>query len=413
MERICSIIKSEAQKSSHLLYASDHRIKGWLIAMASIIKAYKFRILNPSKAVQDRLEQTLFLCRDLYNAALSERKQAYSLNKISINYQHQQNQLPEIKRTNPEYKEAYSQVLQNVLKRVDFAFQGFFQRIKRKEKAGYPRFRGANRYDSFTYPQSGFSLTGNKLTLSKIGTVKLRLSRKVQGKLKTLTIKNECGKWFAVFTVETSIEPLPETNKVVGIDAGISSFLTLSDGTEVENPRFYQTLQKQLRVAQRNVSRKKKGGKNRKKAVLKLRKIHQKIRNCRLDFHHKPARILVTNFDFIAIEDLRVKNMLKEHHLAKAIADVSWSSFYSILESKAEWADRKFVKVNPKNTSQICSRCGELVKKGLSVRVHHCHNCNLKICRDTNAAINILRSGLDRLALNLPLGVFAKESPLF
>lgn len=367
-----------------------------------IIKAFKFR-LQVSKTQSIKLNDTLRLCKDLYNAALRERKEAYSLNRISINYQHQQNQLPDIKQTNPEYKEIHSQILQNVLTRVDLAFQGFFSRVKKGVKAGFPRFRSLNRYDSFTFPQSGFSLTGNKLTLSKIGTVKLKLSRQMIGKIKTLTIKNECEKWFAIFTVETAAEILTETNQAIGIDAGIKTFLTLSDGSEIENPRFYASLQKKLRVAQRSISRKKKGGQNRKKSVLKLRKIHQKIKNCRLDFQHKVARFLVNNFDFIVIEKLQVSNMLKNHKLAKNISDVSWSSFYNILEQKAEYAGRELVKVNPAYTSQKCSACGAIVKKDLSERIHNCW-CGLSLDRDVNAAINILRSGLDRLDITYSVG---------
>jgi putative transposase len=363
----------------------------------TVIKAFRFSF-KPNKTQSIKLNDTLRLCKDLYNGALQERRDAYTLNRVSINYQAQQNQLPAIKQTNPEYKNIHSQILQNVLNRVDLAFQGFFSRIKKGVKAGFPRFRSLNRYDSFTFPQSGFSLTGNKLTLSKIGTVKLKLSRQIVGKIKTLTIKNECGKWFAIFTAETGAKTLHETNQAIGIDAGIKSFLTLSDGTVIENPRFYQSLQKSLRVVQRSVSRKKKGGSNRRKAVLKLRKIHQKIRNCRLDFQHKAARFLVNNFDIIAIEDLRVKNMLKNHHLAKAISDVSWSSFYSVLESKAVEADRKFVKVNPRSTSQKCSGCGAIVKKDLSVRIHNC-SCGLSLDRDENAARNILALGLSVLGV--------------
>lgn len=199
-----------------------------------ITKSFKFR-LKTSKAISAKLENTLYLCRKLYNASLQERKEAYQINRISINYQAQQNQLPEIKTTNPEYKDIHSQVLQNVLKRAERAFDGFFRRTRAKQTAGYPRFRGANRYDSFCYPQTGFSLTGNKLTCSKIGAVKIKLSRIIQGKVKTCTIKKEINNWFVIFTVETSAEPLPKTGKQIGIDAGIENFATLSDGTQIDN----------------------------------------------------------------------------------------------------------------------------------------------------------------------------------
>lgn len=393
MKAIWSIIEVEAQRSLHLLYASKHRIS-WLIAMSDkIVKAFKFHF-KPSKTQSQKLNDTLYLCHQLYNAALFERREAYKINRISINYQAQQNQLPEIKQTNPEYKDIHSQVLQNVLKRVDLAFQGFFSRVKKGVKAGFPRFRSVSRYDSFTFPQSGFSLTGNKLTLSKIGTVKLKLSRIVQGKIKTLTIKSECGKWFAIFTVETSVEPLPKTGEEIGLDAGIACFLKLSDGSDVDNPRFGEKLQKSLRVAQRSVSRKKKGGKNRKKAVLKLRKIHQKIRNCRADFQHKAAHWLVNSYDLICIEKLQVSNMLKNHCLARVISDVSWSSFYQILKAKAECAERLIVEVPPHHTSQTCSRCGHCEKANRRTQADFvCLKCHFSINADHNAAINILALG--------------------
>lgn len=399
MEGICSIIEDETQKSLHLLRASNRYIKLILI-MVSTIKAYKFRILNPSKTVQTALEQTLHFCKDLYNAALSERKQAFQVNRISINYQAQQNQLPGIKTTNPEYKDIHSQVLQNVLKRVDLAFQGFFSRVKKGVKAGFPRFRSLNRYDSFTFPQSGFSVIGNKLTLSKIGTVKLKLSRQIIGKVKTLTIKQECGKWFAIFTVETTVEPLPKTGEVIGMDAGIVSFAKLSDGSEIENPRFAENLQKTLRIAQRSVSRKKKGGHNRKKAVLKLRKIHQKIKNRRADFQHKAARYLVNNYDVICIEKLKVSNMLKNHCLARVIADVSWSSFFQILENKAVEAGRELIKVPAQFTSQTCSNCGHCEKANRKTQADFvCLKCHFSINADENAAKNILQAGLSCLGV--------------
>lgn len=390
------IIKKNGIQRGCFLCIPNQRIKLWLIAMAKIIitKAYKFRIKTPYKQVQQKLENTLFLCRDLYNCAIQERRDAWKLNRVSISYYNQANQLPEIKKTNPEYKEVYAQVLQDVLRRVDKTFSNFFKLIKAKTKTSFPRFKGQNRFNSFTYSQSGFSLSGNKLQLSKIGFVTLCLDRPIQGKVKTLTIKKSCDKWFAIFNVETHCEPLPKTNQSIGMDAGISSFATLSDGTEIDNPRFAEKLQKKLRVAQRKVARRKKGSNRRRKAVMQLRKIYQKIKNARLDFHHKVARILVNNYDLIAIEDLRVKNMLKNHNLSRVISDVGWSAFFQILSDKVVETGRELIKVNPAYTSQKCSGCDEIVKKALSVRVHNCNKCGLKIGRDENAAINILTLAL-------------------
>ena len=381
----------EAQRNYEFPYASNH-ISKVIEKMASIIKAYKFRICNPTKIVQANLEQTLNLCRDIYNAALQERRDAYKLNRISINYYDQANQLSEIKTTNPEYKNVHSQILQDVLKRIDKAFKAFYNRAK-QGKAGFPRFKSQSRYDSFCFPQSGFNLSGNKLTLSKIGTIKLKLSRQIQGKVKTCQIKREIDKWFVIFTVETKSEPLPKTGQSIGIDVGISSFATLSDGTQIDNFKYYESTQKKLRVAQRRVARRKKGSNRRRKAVLQLKKIHQKIRNQRNDFQHKISTWLVRNYDLIAVEKLNILGMSRGI-LAKQVQDASWSSFFQKLKSKAECAEKMLIEVNPNGTSQICSSCGETVKKDLSVRVHHCHNCNLEINRDENAALNILRLGL-------------------
>jgi len=368
----------------------------------NIIKSFKFRIF-PSKVIAAKLENTLYLCQQLYNAALQERKEAYEINRISINYRKQQDQLPEIKQTNLEYADVYCQVLRDVLVRVDFAFQGFFNRVKRKQKAGFPRFRSISRYDSFKYQQSGFSLTANKLKLSKIGEMKIKLSRQIIGKVKTCQIKRETGKWFVIFAVEVPVKPLIKTNKSVGIDVGISAFATLSDGTKIENFKYYEKSQKKLRVAQRSVSRKKKGSSCRRKAVLRLRKIHQKIRNQRNDFAHKISTHLIKNFDLIAIEKLNISGLSKGM-FSKQIHDVAWSNFFNMLRYKAVEAGRQLVEIKPAFTSQDCSGCGNRVKKDLSVRVHRCLVCNLQIDRDYNAAINILNKAIGQMVESVKLG---------
>jgi len=368
-----------------------------------ITKSFKFRISKPSNIVLTRLEQTLYLCRQLYNASLQERRDAYQINRVSINYQAQQNQLPEIKVTNPEYKDIHSQVLQNVLKRCERAFGGFFRRIKAKQTAGFPRFKGANRYDSFCYPQTGFSLTGDKLQLSKIGKLKIKLSRSVIGKIKTCTIKKEINNWFVIFTIETLPEPLPKTGKQIGIDVGIENFATLSDGTQIDNWKYYESSQKQLRRAQRSVARKRRGSTNRRKAVLKLRKIHQQIKNRRSDFQHKLSTHLVKEFDLIAIEKLSVLG-LSRGILSKQVHDVSWSSFFNMLRYKAENADKRLIEVNPAYTSQTCL-CGNREKKSLSQRQHNCLKCGYKNHRDIVSAQIILSLGLSDSELTKAVGL--------
>jgi putative transposase len=394
MERMYVIIEDEAQKSVKLRCASNRTNRLiFIMAKAIITKSFKFRISKPSKIVQERFEQTLYHCRQLYNGALQERIGAYQINRISISYQDQQNQLPDIRQDNPEYKDIHSQVLQDILKRLDKTFKAFFGRVKKGVKTGFPRFKGQNFFDSFCYPQSGFSLTGNKLTLSKIGKVKIKLSRFVIGKVKTCTIKREIDKWFVIFTVETLPEPLPKTGESVGLDMGISAFATLSDDTQIDNFKYYESTQKRLRIAQRRVSRRKKGSHRRRKAVCALRKIHQKIKNQRSDFQHKVSTYLVKTYDVICIEKLSIFGMSRGI-LSKQVHDVSWGSFFQKLKSKAECADKRVIEVNPHYTSQDCSACRNRVKKDLSVRVHHCLQCGLVLDRDYNAAINIKNTAL-------------------
>lgn len=353
------------------------------------MQAYKYKVKTSNKQIVTKLENHLFACCELYNAALQERRDAYKLNHISLNYFDQANQLSDIKEIRDDLNNVHSQVLQDILKRVDKTFKAFFARIKRKEKAGFPRFKSSKKFDSFCFPQSGFKLVGDILTLSKIGSVRLRLSRPIEGKIKTCTIKREVSGWFVVFTVENETKPLPKTKLAVGLDAGIESFVTLSDGTQIENFKYYESTQKHLRKAQRKVSRRKKGGNSRRKAVVILRKIHEKIFNQRNDFQHKVSTHLVKQYDLIAIEKLSILGMSRGI-LSKQVNDVSWSSFFQKLKYKAENADKTLIEVNPAYTSQDCSRCGNRVKKDLSVRIHHCLKCGLKIHRDTNAAINIL-----------------------
>lgn len=361
------------------------------------MRTYKYR-LYPTKAQKQLLADTLESCRVLYNCALEQRKIAFRQFKVSVRRLDQQAQLLEIKEYFPEYKSVYSQVLQEVILRVDKAFLNFFRRLKTSEKPGYPRFKGRGWYDSFTYPQSGFSLSDNrkgnqKLRLSKIGKVKVRLHRAIKGNIKTCTIKRELNNWYVCFSCEIEPEILPKTYKDAGIDVGIEKFAALSDGTLINNPQFLRESEAKLKHEQRKLSRKKKGSNSRKKQKHKLAKLHCKIKNRRNNFLHIESRKLVRSYDVIVFEDLRIKNMLKNHHLAKSISDASWAKFIEYVSYKAESAGKKVIFVNPRGTSQICSGCGIIVKKSLSVRVHKCPYCKLEIDRDVNAAINILRAG--------------------
>ena len=361
------------------------------------MKAYRYRLF-PTKSQVSQMEQTLEICRWVYNETLAMRKNAWEQEQRHISYYESKRQIPLWKKERPELSTVYSQVLQNVTLRVDLAFKAFFRRLKSGEKPGYPRFKGKGRYDSFTYPQSGFKLDGDRLHLSKIGDVRVVLHRPVEGTIKTLTIRRSAtGKWYACFSVEYDPTPAPQKESVVGIDVGLESFATLSNGEKIENPRFFRTDEKALAKAQRKLSKAEKGTPERKKARKIVAHVHERIANRRLNFAHQTSRQLVNRFGTIVFEDLNITNMQKNHHLAKSIADVAWNQFISITKSKAEEAGSHVILVNPRNTSQMCSRCGMIVAKTLSDRVHSCPHCGLGMDRDQNAAINILRLGLQSL----------------
>lgn len=356
-------------------------------------KTFKYR-LYPSKAQAESLRVQLSEACRFYNAALQERIEAYARHRKSINYYDQAAQLTEI-RAAGDLGLPNCHCAQEVLRRLDKAFKAFFERVKRKQKAGFPRFKSHRRYDSITFPSHG---DGNKLLPSGhlfvegVGHIKVKLHRPVHGKIKTVSVKRQCEHWYVCFSVETSVQPLPESEAAVGIDVGLSSFAVLSDGSEIENPRLYQKEQKRLRRAQRRVARRKKGSHRRRKAVVLLRKIHQHIFNQRNDHQHKLARMLVSQFGMIFVEDLNVKG-LAGGMLAKAVHDASWSSFVAKLAYKAEEAGRLFAKVDARGTSQRCP-CGAKVPKKLSDREHVCTKCGLITTRDHASATEILRLGL-------------------
>jgi putative transposase len=363
-------------------------------------KAFKYRIY-PSKAQVTTLERTLGLCCELYNAALQERRDAWRIRRTSINYHAQAIQLPEIKAIRPELGLVHSQVLQETLKRLEKAFDAFFRRLKAGEKPGFPRFRSRSRYDSITYPQTGFSIESGKLRLSKIGKLKIKMDRPIEeGKVKTLTItRSSTGKWFACFSVECEPEPLPVIIEATGVDMGLKEFAVLSSGEAIANPRFFRTEERRLAKAQKKLSAAKKGSPERSKRRKVVAQIHERIANQRRNFAHQESRKLVNRFGLIVFENLNIRGMLKNHCLAKSIADAAWSQLVQFTTYKAANAGRCAVQVNPRHTSQMCSGCGELVEKNLSVRIHACPGCGLTLDRDHNAAINILALGLQSLSL--------------
>lgn len=362
-------------------------------------KAFKYK-LRVSRAVDEKLTATLDICRELYNVALQERRDAYRAAGVSLNYYTQASQLPSIKAERADVAAVHSQVLQDTLRRVQRAFDGFFRRIKAGEKAGYPRFRNKHRYSSFTFPQTGWKIEGDKLALSKIGSCRLRLSRPIEGTIKTATLKREADGWYISFSVEMNqCRYIPRTGETVGVDVGIENFATLSTGEVITNPQHLRQAERRLKTAQRGVSRKKRCSQNRRKTARLLAKQHLTIKRQRLDFAHKTSLQLIREFDDIAVEDLNIGGMVKNHHLAKSISDAAWGIFFSILECKAEEAGRRVWKVPACYTSQDCSGCGQRVEKRLSQRGHQCPHCGLALHRDHNAAINI-RGRADRSGMS-------------
>jgi putative transposase len=359
-------------------------------------KTYKY-ILRPTSRQGRLLQHNLDLCRDLYNAALQHRRDAYRIAGKSIGFAEQSAALVECKEVRPDLADVYSQTLQDVLHRVDKAFKAFYSRVKRgnssQAHAGLPRFRGHDRYDSFTYPQLGWSLQNDRLTLSKIGTLKVKLHRPVQGKVKTVQVKREGNRWFVCFCVEIDVEVPPHTGPAIGIDVGLEHLANLSNGEQVGNPRYYRKGRRRLAKQQKQFAKAIRTHPKRKEYRKRVATAHRKVRNQRADFLHKLSKRFVQTYSLIAVEKLNVKG-LAGGMLAKSVNDAAWSIFTNMLRYKAEEAGSVLVEVDPRHTSQTCPQCGAIRKKELSQRRHSCLDCGFECHRDVAAALVILRRGL-------------------
>ena len=358
-----------------------------------------------NKATEANCNQWLETCRILYNLALDQRISIYKQHGKSISAVTQMSQLPELKEAYPEFKAVGSQCMQDVIQRLDKAYKAFFLRLKRGAKAGFPRFKGYGRYDSFTLKQAGWRLEGRYLYITNVGRFKLFLSRPVEGDIKTVTIRRATtGEWYVAFSCDNVPQrEFPATEHEIGIDVGLKSFAVDSEGNQIQPPQYFRKSEKLLRRQQRSLSRKKKGANRRHMARVLVAKAHEKVSNQRKDFLHKAANSYIENYRTIYIEDLNIKGMVRNRHLAKSISDSGWGLFFNFLTYKAEEAGRTVIKVPPHNTSQICSGCGEKVPKALSVRIHKCPFCKLNVDRDHNAALNIKALGQRVQALTPPL----------
>ena len=362
-------------------------------------KSFQFR-LNLTRKQTRALEEQLNECRWLYNELLEQRKLAYEELNITLTKYQQSMFLPELKLERPQLDIVHSQVLQNVVDRLDKAFQAFFRRCKAGEKPGFPRFRGIHRYNSFCYPQSGFSLVGSELKISKIGKIRVNMHRPIEGEIKTCTLrKNASDNWDVSFSCEVEMQPQIPKEDSIGIDVGLTHFAVFSNDQKISNPRFFRNSEKNLAKAQRGLAKLKKGSKERQKKGKAVAKIHEKIRNQRKDFCHKESRKIIDQYQYICVEDLNIRHMVKNSPFAKSIADASWNQFRQFLTYKAVEAGRKLGLVNPAYTTQICSQCGHKEPKELWERKHCCAECGYCTSRDHNAAQNILALGIDGLGV--------------
>jgi putative transposase len=377
--------------------------------------------LRPTARQHVALETCLESHRELYNAALQERRDAWSRSKTHINYGDQSAQLTEIRAARPDQAVWSFSSQQATLRRLNKAFCGFFRRVKRGQRAGYPRFKGKPRFDSVEWPENGDGARWlpepQRVYLQGVGKVKVDVHRPVQGRVKTIQIKRQGRRWMLVLSCDdVPTSPLRATGCQAGIDVGIASFATTSDGQHIENPRWGRAAANKLARAQQRLARAKRRSKNRDRKRQCLGARYRKIANQRKDFHHKQARDLVARYDLLVVEDLQIANMLRrakpvpdptnpgqylangaraKSGLNRSISDAGWGRFISILRAKAEDAGRTWIEVDPRHTSDRCENCGHAAPENrVSQAEFDCQRCGHRAQADEHAARNILRAGL-------------------
>lgn len=383
-------------------------------------RAYVFR-LRPTVRQHIALNACLHAHRELYNAALQERRDAYSHGKIRIYYGDQSVQLKDIRVVRPDQAVWSFSSQQATLRRLNKAFDGFFRRVKAGQTPGYPRFKGKARFDSVQWPKDGDGARWlpdhDRVYLQGIGQVKVTVHRQVQGRVKTIAVKRQGRRWMLVMSCDdVPANPLPATGKQVGIDVGVVTYATMSDGTTVDNPRWAGQEATRLQVAQQRLQRAKRGSNNRSARRETVAARHRKIANRRKDFHHKQAHRLVESYDLLAVEDLAIANMVRrvkpkpdpdnpgqflpngaraKSGLNRSISDAGWGQFVSILRAKAEDAGRIWIEINPRHTSDRCEACQHAARENRVNQAEFvCQRCGHAAPADEHAARNILRAGL-------------------
>ena len=362
-----------------------------------MILTYRYRLL-PTKRQHRALETILESQRQLYNAALQERIEAYRKANLTRTYVDQSRALTEWRQSDPEGSTVPLTLQRATLKRLDEAYRGFFRRVSSGGKSGFPRFRGRGWFDSFGFREfRGISLKGRKVRFKGMpGALRVHLHRPMpqEAVIKSCTFRRDIKGWLVGFAVELPAPPLRESASAIGIDLGITTFATLSDGSVIPSLRAARKEERRLRIAQRALTRKLRGSRGRQRARDGLRQCHAVIARLRSSHLHEASARLTRNWDVIVVEALQVKKLARSA-LAKDINDASWAKFVSMLRYKAERAGARLIEVDPRNTTQDCSCCGMKVPKELGERQHDCPHCGLSMGRDLNAALNILhRAGV-------------------
>lgn len=364
-----------------------------------MVRVYRFR-LYPNRVQETKLHETMELLRQLYNGVLQERRGAYQKQRITLSEYNQMRELKDVRVVCPEYQSIHIHLLQDAVTRAARAYKTLFRVIRDGKRGGLPRFKGPGRYRSFMFKdvvrKNGARLdsAGSRIHLSKIGHIKVKLHRPVEGTIQQIGVMlGGDGHWYTnVICKDVPVVALSKTGNTVGIDVGIRNFAALSDGTLVPNPRHYERFHPRIAHTQRTIAKRKRGSGRRHKMVELLHLQRHRMSSTRRDFHHKLANDLVRDFDVLSVEDLNLAGLV-HGFAARQVLDAAWGSFIRILAYKAESAGRELVRVDPRGTSQVCSGCGERVPKGPTVQVHRCPYCGYTSDRDINAARNIQRLG--------------------